>query len=505
MKLFLVSLLVAGFSHWAGDAVACPKHDGAKVKSHVVKVVDEDGNVSAPCVVAGKARVGKIEKIVAPCGSAGITKVSAPNAFVFATGPDDGRSDRKRYVVRKKGDGKAPGWLGVSIANVPDALAAQLEIEGKAVIIQNVVDDSPADEAGVQVHDILLSIDGDTVEGDVNRAVELVKIRAPGDKVKLHLLRDGDDEKIVVRLGSRATLEADKLEWKFETAPDAEVEDRVRARGKMMWRSDDGEWVMKDLGDLDKLKELPESIKMFVPKAGDRSVQIFKDGGVHRVRTKVKSDGGVIVIEQDGDEVSVSRVDEHGDEVEMTYENMDELLEADEEAYGLLKDSTSTMVHIDVDGIGEILTDIDFDDLDIELPEFKFDFKFDADELKEHVEDWQAHLEESLGAAKDAHEHAMDEFHVLLEEWNEKKDSGELKKALPHFIWKGKGGPGLNTFKIGKPKHSFEVRTDGTIEVRIRKGDSELVQLFEDARDLRRRNPDLHETYEDLMEVEEDE
>ena len=50
-----------------------------------------------------------------------------------------------------------------------------------------------------------------------------------------------------------------------------------------------------------------------------------------------------------------------------------------------------------------------------------------------------------------------------------------------------------------KPKHTFESRADGTIEVRVRKGDSELVQLYADERDLQRRAPDLYEKYDDLM------
>ncbi len=56
-----------------------------------------------------------------------------------------------------------------------------------------------------------------------------------------------------------------------------------------------------------------------------------------------------------------------------------------------------------------------------------------------------------------------------------------------------------------KPKHTFEVQIDGTIEVRIRKGDSVLVRRFEDEDDLARRSPGLYDKYEDLLDAEDEE
>ena len=54
----------------------------------------------------------------------------------------------------------------------------------------------------------------------------------------------------------------------------------------------------------------------------------------------------------------------------------------------------------------------------------------------------------------------------------------------------------------GKADHTFEVQVDGTIEVRLRKGDSELVQIFEDAGDLKHRSPKLYKKYKALSSVE---
>ncbi len=152
----------------------------------------------------------------------------------------------------------------------------------------------------------------------------------------------------------------------------------------------------------------------------------------------------------------------------------------------------------------------DFDGLTESLHDFDFHFDFDTDAWKDKVGDWQEHLEESLGEAREAHQHAMGELHELLEAWKTDGGSKELDLGgLRGLFGGGKGlhgAPRIRAFgHMGKPKHNFEVREDGTIEVMIRRGDSELVQLFEDEDDLARRKPKLFEKYERLMSAEDDE
>ena len=112
--------------------------------------------------------------------------------------------------------------------------------------------------------------------------------------------------------------------------------------------------------------------------------------------------------------------------------------------------------------------------------------------------------------AHEAREQAMESVREMLEQLKE----GE---GLPHDLHFGQlpqllhlkeGLSGLRHFaplhRLGKPSHTFEVRADGTIEVRISRGDSELVQLFEDEDDLEDRRPKLYEKYQDLMDVDDE-
>ena len=91
------------------------------------------------------------------------------------------------------------------------------------------------------------------------------------------------------------------------------------------------------------------------------------------------------------------------------------------------------------------------------------------------------------------------------EQWGE--HWGEIMERLS----KGEGLPDdvelpsvLTLRDLGKPKHTFEIQTDGTIEVRIRKGGSELVQRFADEDELAERSPKLYRKYEKLMALEEE-
>ena len=423
------------------------------------------------------------------------------NAVVLLGSDDDGRSEGgNRFVFRSGGPKNDGGWLGVSVGNVPEALADQLDLDGRGVMILNVVDDSPADEAGLLAHDVIVSVGGEDIGSDVTHVVKVLGSHKPGDEVPLYVIRDGRKVKVVATLGSRADVAGGKVEWKFEGLPDIELEDKISTKGRMMFRGDDGEWVVKDLGDLQGIAELPDNIKMVLPKSGNRTVQVYADGGQRTVKTRVEHDGNVLVLKQeDGDGITVTRVNEDGEETELVFDNEDELREADEEAWELLTSSGKDhFFHVDLDDLHDAIDDVDMD--------FDFDVQFDSDDWAEHMGEWQAHLDESLAGAHEAYAASMEEYRALMEQLKEEGDDVDFKVLRFPQIAKdlhGKfGGPLMKLHQVGKPKHSFEVRSDGTIEVRSRKGDSELVQLFDSEDDLARRNPTLHERFKALTSVE---
>jgi len=108
----------------------------------------------------------------------------------------------KEIVTQLKDKGKVTrGWLGVMIQEVTSDLARNFNLdEAAGALVSDVVEDGPADDAGIERGDIIIEFDGEKV-GKMNQLPRLVAERMPGEKVKLVVLRKGDKETVTVKLG----------------------------------------------------------------------------------------------------------------------------------------------------------------------------------------------------------------------------------------------------------------------------------------------------------------
>ena len=68
------------------------------------------------------------------------------------------------------------------------------------IIVRQVVRGSPAEQAGIQVNDIITKVNDQVVDADHPLSSLLVKNRS-GDKVKLTLIRSGKEMTVDVTLG----------------------------------------------------------------------------------------------------------------------------------------------------------------------------------------------------------------------------------------------------------------------------------------------------------------
>ena len=96
-------------------------------------------------------------------------------------------------------DARRPGSprLGVMPANVPEALAEQLDLpKGSGILVSNVVSGSVAEKAGVKKNDIILLFAGKEVAGDPAKFTELIGQVKPGEKIDVVVLRKGKKETI---------------------------------------------------------------------------------------------------------------------------------------------------------------------------------------------------------------------------------------------------------------------------------------------------------------------
>jgi S1-C subfamily serine protease len=165
------------------------------------------GNSGGPLLDANGQVIGINEQIASSSGSNSGVGFAIPVTSV-------------RYSLDQlKDDGEVDyAYLGVTSESLYPQLAEHLGIEADSgALITDIVDDSPADDAGLkgssdqttfqlqQVKtggDLVVAVEGKPVLQN-NDLSELIATHKPGDKVTLEVIRDGDRNEVEVTLGSR--------------------------------------------------------------------------------------------------------------------------------------------------------------------------------------------------------------------------------------------------------------------------------------------------------------
>ena len=84
------------------------------------------------------------------------------------------------------------GFLGVSIRNVNDEIADKKNLEEiRGALVVGLMNKSAAGEAGIQKGDVIISINGETINS-VPELQAIIGQKHPGDEVKVTILRDGE-------------------------------------------------------------------------------------------------------------------------------------------------------------------------------------------------------------------------------------------------------------------------------------------------------------------------
>ncbi len=92
-------------------------------------------------------------------------------------------------------------WLGVYISPIDAALAEAFGMDrAQGAQIEQVVEGSPAEDAGLKPGDIILKFDNHTIETS-SQLPMFVSTQRPGQKKKLEIMRDGKTKNLTVKLG----------------------------------------------------------------------------------------------------------------------------------------------------------------------------------------------------------------------------------------------------------------------------------------------------------------
>jgi serine protease Do len=166
---------------------------------------------------------------VLAAGAAAIVIVGAAHGQPLAPEPFEPRT----AVIRMGGTGTS--FLGVNLREVNSERAKELKLREEAgVEITRVEEDSPAAKGGVKVGDVVLSYNGQRVEG-MDQFSRMVRETPPGREVKLLISRDGNTQTLMAKLAARKMWATAIPMPRIEIPAIAPMPDLPRT--VMMWRT----------------------------------------------------------------------------------------------------------------------------------------------------------------------------------------------------------------------------------------------------------------------------
>ena len=105
-------------------------------------------------------------------------------------------------LITEKGDETYP-WLGVRLWSLDRETREELGIkERRGAVVEEVIEGSPAEEAGILEDDVIISISDRKVR-DADDVVRLIEKNEPGDEVNVKIVRKDEHKDIKVTLGER--------------------------------------------------------------------------------------------------------------------------------------------------------------------------------------------------------------------------------------------------------------------------------------------------------------
>jgi len=95
------------------------------------------------------------------------------------------------------------GWLGVYISDIEPAMANALGLEAySGVLIDDVMEDTPAEKAGLKPGDVITEVNGEPVKNKIELSNKVAMIK-PGTKARFELLREGKKMTFNIKLAER--------------------------------------------------------------------------------------------------------------------------------------------------------------------------------------------------------------------------------------------------------------------------------------------------------------
>lgn len=183
----------------------------------------------------------------------------------------------------------ARGYLGVTIEEVDDEEVERLDLpEERGALVLDVVDASPAAEAGLAEDDVVLAWNDESVESAAELA-RLVRETPPGRSVSVEVHRDGDRRRLTVEVGERpGRIGRAPTAFGMSDADRAELRERLE---EVRVRSEEVRERAREARERARVHvlELRDSLGELEISPGDASYFVF--GGPARLGVRLQSLG----------------------------------------------------------------------------------------------------------------------------------------------------------------------------------------------------------------------
>jgi membrane-associated protease RseP (regulator of RpoE activity) len=113
------------------------------------------------------------------------------------------KKEEPKELPKAEAPKAARPWLGVQPEELSDEVRAQLDLEdGVGLLVSEVLENSPAQKAGLKKNDILLKIDGKSVRGEEALA-KFIQTAKVGQETTLTILRKGKEQSLKATISER--------------------------------------------------------------------------------------------------------------------------------------------------------------------------------------------------------------------------------------------------------------------------------------------------------------